>query len=170
MRKLQLWLGVILLVVIGGGLAGLGWLRVREAREYSQPYQVHTYTGTNYVAQLAETTIGRTDTGYLVIVNVRLQNPNPFPLRLSRNWFLLVDHDKDYYQPTIAGTQPEWIVIPAQGVAEHEPLTFAVPTDSFAGSLAVQVGQNYWVLLKTPKSQVPELRPGQFHTFRRRNW
>jgi hypothetical protein len=169
-RKFQLWLGAVLLVVIGVCLAGLGWLRVQEAREFSQAYNVHTYGGTNYVAQLAETTIGRTDAGYLVIVQLRLQNPNPFPLRLNRNWFLLVDHDKDYYQPTIAGTQTEWITIPAQGVAEREPLTFAVPADSFGGTLAVQLGQNYWVLLKTPKSPVPELRPGQFHTFRRRNW
>lgn len=169
-RKLQLWLAATLLTLIAVCLAVLGWLRVRETRDFSQPYTVRTYTGTNYIAQLAETTIGRTETGYLVIIQLRLQNPNPAPLRLNRNWFLLVDHDKDYYQPTIAGTQSEWITIPPQGVAERETLTFAVPADSFGGSLAVQLGQNYWVLLKTPKSELPALKPGQFHTFRRRDW
>lgn len=168
-RKYQLVLAAGL-VVLAAGFSLLALRRVRAANNYSQTYSVRTHAGTNYLAQITATTIGRTDTGYLVTLQLRLQNPHPEPLRLSRDWFLLVDHDKDYFQPTTTGAQPAWITIPAHGVAENERFTFAVPADSLDGALAVQLGQNYWIMIKTPDSPVPPLRAGEFISFQRRDW
>lgn len=169
-RRLPWLIAGISLALIVAYPGVLAWLRVHEAREFSQPHAVRTIGGTNYLAQFVETTLGRSDSNYLVIVQIRVQNPNPFPLRLNRHWFLLVDHDKDYYLPTNGGTQATWFDVPAQGVAERVTFSYAVPADSFAGALAVQLGQYNWVLLKRPSPYTPRLKPGEFVTFRRRDW
>ncbi len=162
--------GLVAVTLIALSLGGLAWVRTREARLFSQAHTVSTYSGTNYVLRLTETTLGRAETNYLLMVQIRVQNPNPFPLKLSRKHFILVDHDKDYYLPNTTGTQTEWFTVPPRGVAERETLSFAVPADSFAGSIGLQIGQIYWVLIKHPAPYEPDLRVGEFVTFRRRHW
>jgi hypothetical protein len=169
-HRLQWWLAGVILVLLTFSVGGLAWLRLREARAFSQPHAVRTIGGTNYVVRFIETTLGRSDSNYLVIVQVRVENPNPFPLRLNRHWFILVDHDKDYYLPAMTGTQTEWFEVPGQGVADRVTLSYSVPADSFAGLLAVQLGQYYWVRLKQPTPYKPRLKSGEFVTFRRRDW
>lgn len=169
-RGLQILLSTIAVVVIAGSVAVLAWLRVREARAFRQSHLVHTYSGTNYVAQLQEVSVGGATSGAVVIVYLRVENPNDFELTLDRNWFILVDHDKDYYLPSTSGTQTGLIKLPARGVSEREMLSFGVPTDSFQGTMGLQLGQNYWVLIKSEEPYGAQLRDGQFHTFKTRNW
>jgi hypothetical protein len=91
-KRIQILVAVVALAVIGFSLGLLAILRVREAREFSRPHRVETYGGTNYILQLTETAVGKTETACVLIVYLRLQNPNPYDLTLSRNWFVLVDH------------------------------------------------------------------------------
>src|SRR5438067_2436744 len=100
MRKLQVSLGLGAIGVIVVCVAFLATTRVKEAREFSQGYRVQTMTGTNYVVQMLETTVGKVETGHVVIVYARFENPNPSEVVLRRDWFVMVDHDKDYYLPT----------------------------------------------------------------------
>lgn len=169
-RRLQILVGSIAGLIILVSLALQATFRVRETRSYAQPHEVKTYSGTNYVVQLTETAIGKTDTGYVVIVYLHLENPNAFELALQRNWFILVDHDKDYYLPSTSGTQTESIKLPSNGVIEKEMLSFAVPDDSFEGTIALQIGQHYMTLIKGEKPFTDKLRNGEFRSFRRRDW
>lgn len=169
-RGLQILVGVVAAVVVAGSLALLGWMRVREAQEFSAPHRVQTYGGTNYIAQLLETSVGGATSGAVVIVYLRVENPNDFELTLDRNWFILVDHDKDYYLPATSGTQQPLIKVAPRGVSEREMLSFTVMEGSFAGTLGLQLGQNYWVLLKGEEPYAAQLRDGQFHTFKSREW
>jgi len=169
-NKLAMAIGVAALVVLLASLATLGYLRAREARQFSERHAVRTYGGTNYVATLQQTTIGRTAAGYIVILAVEFENPNPFPVRLDRNWFILVDHDKDFYLPATTGTHERWIDLPARGTVEKETLSYAVPADSFAGVIAVQLGHQYWTLVKEVGEFTEPLADGQFRSFRRRHW
>jgi hypothetical protein len=168
--KKPIGIGLIALAVIALCLGLLAYWRVDESEEYLGSCAVHTYGGTNYVVQLQETMVGRTDAGCVVIVYARFENPNPFEVVLDRNWFILVDHDKDYFQPVTAGTQTPLIKLPARGVVEKEMLSFPVLEDSFAGTLGLKIGQNYWVLIKGPAPYTRKLRSGEFVSFRRRNW
>ena len=165
----QLWLVLLALAAVAV-VALLALRRVRQAHWLSQPCTVHTFGGTNYIAQVLDTTVGRTDSGYLVIVAVHMQNPNPYAIELARNWFLLVDSGKEYYQPSTTGTQTATIRLPPGGAVERELLSFAVKGDAFQGMLAVQLGRNYWMLIKEPKPYPPRLQAGQFITFHRRDW
>ena len=67
-RRLQKLLAVIALVVIGVSIGLLGLLRVQEAKEFHRPHPVQTYGGTNYVVQLTEVAVGKTETGCVMIV------------------------------------------------------------------------------------------------------
>lgn len=167
-RRLLLLLGLLALTALV--VVWLAVQRVEQARHLTEPCTVRTYGNTNYVAQILDATVGRTDNGYLVIAAVRLQNPNPFDVELARNWFLLVDSDKDYYEPSTTGTQTATIRLPAGGAVDRELLSFAVGADAFQGMLAVQLGRNYWLMIKEPTPYTPKLRPGEFITFHRRNW
>ena len=165
-------------VVVGGAAViviamciGLtAWLRVREAEHLSQVCRVHTYGGTNYIVQVVETTVGRTDSGYLLLITARFENPNPFEVVLHRDWFVLVDHDKDYYQPSTTGTQAALIKLPANGVLDKEPLSFVVPEGTFAGSVGLKIGKDYWVMIKDDQPFDRQLKNGEFVSFRRRTW
>ena len=161
---------VIVSLVIVALLAVLAWLRTREARAFSQPYRVHTFTGTNYVLQLTSTTIGRVHTNFIVILAARLENPNPFEIVLQRDWFVMTDHDRDYYQPSTNGTQTALIRLPPHGVLERELFSYTVPGDTFNGTLALLAGHQYLVLVKSRKPYQPNLRDGEFITFHRRDW
>jgi hypothetical protein len=156
--------------VIAAGIGLIAWLRIQESRHLTHAIQVQTYGGTNYVLQVLETTIGKLDKGCAVIVYVAFKNPNPYEVVLRRQWFVLVDSGKDYYQPSSMGTQTELIKLPPDGVRDKEALSFAVPDDSFAGTLALQVGYNYYVMLKNEKPFTRKLNPGEFITFRTRDW
>lgn len=156
--------------VIAASIGLIAWLRVQESRHLTNPVEVRTYGGTNYVVQVLETTIGKLDNGCVVIAYVSLKNPNSFEVVLRREWFVLVDHDKDYYQPSTMGTQTELIKLPPNGVLEKESFSFAVPDDSFAGSVALLVGHNHLVMLKNEKPFVRKLGPGEFVTYRTRDW
>lgn len=93
-KWLKIIIGVIVVVNVIS-LSTFAWLRLRDAREFSQPIPVHTYGGTNYIVQLLETAVGRVDTGCMVIVSLRLENPNPFEVVLNREWFVLMDYEKE---------------------------------------------------------------------------
>ena len=169
-RKLQIIVGAVALAVIGACLTFMAFSRVESARQFGQSYRVQTFTGTNYVVQLLETTVGKVDTGSVVIVYARFENPNPTDLVLKREWFVLADHDKDYYLPTTSGTQTPLIKVPANGVLDKEALSYAVGDDSFDGALALEIGHHYFVLVKNDKPWTRHLGAGQFVTFHSRDW
>jgi hypothetical protein len=161
---------LIVLLVIAALLGALAWLRTKEAHTFSRPYRVHTFTGTNYVLQLTSTTVGRVHTNYVVILAARLENPNPFEVLLQRDWFVLTDHDRDYYLPSTNGTQTALIRLPPHGVLERELFSYTVPGDTFAGTLAFLAGHQYFVLIKSRHPYRPEMGDGRFVTFHRRDW
>jgi hypothetical protein len=169
-RRIQILVALIAMVTIGVSLGLLAMLRIREVKEFREPHLVQTYGGTNYVVQLTEVAVGKAETGCVLIVYLRLQNPNAHEVTLSRNWFVLVDRDKDYFLPSTTGTQTELIKLPANGVLDREMLRFMVPDDAFAGRVALLVGQNYMVLVKNEEPFEVHLRNGEFRSFRRRNW
>ena len=158
------------LVVIGVSIGLLAVLRVQEAKEFHRPHPVQTYGGTNYVVQLTEVVVGKTETGCVLIVYLRLKNPNPYDVILRRNWFVLMDHAKDYYLPSTTGTQTELIKLPANGVLDREMLSFTVADDAFVGTVALMVGPQYMVLLKDEAPYEVRLRNGEFRSFQRRHW
>jgi hypothetical protein len=144
--------------------------RIEDARRFSQPMRVQTHDGTNYVVQLLESTIGKTDSGYVLLLNLRFRNPNLFSVTLRRDWFLLVDHAKEHFQPIITGTQAPLIELPPNGVSDREMLSFTLPEDALAGSVGLQIGQNCWVTIKDEKPFVEPIKRDEFRTFRRRRW
>jgi hypothetical protein len=169
-RRVQISVALVAVATIGVCLGLLAMLRIREAKEFCEPHAVQTYGGTNYVVQLTEVAVGKAETGCVLMVYLRLQNPNGYAVTLSRNWFVLVDRDKDYFQSSTTGTQTELIKLPANGVLDREVLSFTVPDDAFAGRVALLVGQNYMVLVKNEEPFEVHLRRGEFRSFRRRNW
>jgi hypothetical protein len=169
-RHIQKFVAVIALVVIGVSVGLLAVLRVQEAKEFHRPHPVQTYGGTNYIVQLTEVVVGKTETGCVLIVYLRLRNPNPYDVTLSRNWFVLMDHAKDYYLPSTTGTQTELIKLPANGVLDREMLSFTVADDTFAVAVALMVGRQYMVLLKDEDPYEMRLHNGEFHSFQRRQW
>ena len=169
-RHVQILVAAGAVTVIGVSLGLLAMLRVQEAKEFRQPHHVETYGGTNYIVQLTEAAVGKIETGCVLIIYLRLENRNPYDVTLSRNWFVLVDQDKDYYLPSTTGTQTELIKLPANGVLDREMLSFMVPDDAFAGAVALMVGRNYLVLVKDREPFKAQLRTGEFQSFRRRSW
>jgi hypothetical protein len=169
-RHIQISVAAIAVATIGVSLGLLAMLRVREAKEFSEPHIVQTYGGTNYVVQLTEAAVGKGETGCVLIVYLRLQNPNAYDVTLRRNWFILVDRDKDYFLPSTMGTQTELIKMPPNGVLDREMLSFTVPDDALAGSVALMGGRSYILLVKDKKSFEMRLRDGEFSSFRRRRW
>jgi len=161
---------IIVSLVIVALLAALAWLRTKEARAFSQLYRVRTFAGTNYVIQLTSTTVGRVHTNHILILAARLENPNPFEVVLQRDWFVLMDHDRDYYQPSTNGTQTALIRLPPHGVLERELLSYVVPSDTFDGALALLAGHQHFVLVKNRHPYQPNLPDGKFVTFHRRDW
>ena len=169
-KRIQSRVVLVVIATIGAGLGLMAMLRIQEAKEFSQPHQMQTDGGTNYVVQLTETVVGKAKTGWVLILYLRLENPNPFDVTLGRNWFILVSHDTDHYQPSITGTQSELIKLPANGVLDREMLSFTVPDDALAGSVALMGGRSYILLVKDKKSFEVRLQGGEFCSFRRRRW
>jgi len=169
-RKLQILIGGTAVLVIGAAIAFQTTLRVRRGHAFGQPHQVRNHDGTNYVVRLSETILGRVGTGYVVIVFLELQNPNPFELTLDRNDFILVDEDKDYYLPATNGTQTATIKVPARGVRDNAMLSFTVAADAFRGTIGLQVGHYYWVALKSEQPYAPQLPPDEFRSFKQLDW
>jgi len=161
---------VVAVIIVGAGLGLMAMLRIQEAKEFSQPHQAQTDGGTNYVVQLTEATAGRIKTGYVLILYLRLENPNSFDVTLGRNSFILVGHDTDHYPPSTMGTQAGLIKIPANGVLEREMLSFTVPEDTLAGSVALKAGPNCTFFVKNQKPFGVRLQDGEFRSFRRRSW
>jgi len=155
-------------IVLSAGLSA--WLRLLEARQLSQPCPVQTYGGTNYLVQLQETAVGRAENGYVLIIYARLQNPNAFDVVLQRDWFVLVDGDKEYFLPTTNGTQTATITLPAGGERDGETFSFALPESALNGTIALKVGKDYWAMVKEDKPFTRTLRDGEFVSFRRRQW
>ncbi len=162
--------GAVTATVIVLGVGAVAWLRVLESKHLSEPCRVKTYGGTNYVVQLLETAVGKVDAGYVLIVYARVQNPNAWDVTLNRDWFVLVDGDKDYFLPSTNGTQTAAITLPANGVLDREMFSFTLPEASLGGTIALKVGQNYWVMVKNEKPFDRALRSGEFVSFRRREW
>lgn len=169
-RKLQWIVGSVAVGVIVVCGATLALWRTREAREFGRPHRVRTYGGTNYVVRLAEVTIGRTEAGPVVMVQLILANPNPFDIQLERKWFILMDGDRDYFLPLESATQPAVIHLPAHGVVDNEMLVYRVDEDSFSGALALFVGHHYMAMLKNVGTYEEPLRMGEYRSFRRVTW
>jgi hypothetical protein len=169
-KRVQGRVAVVAVAIIGAGLGLMAILRIQEAKEFSQPHRVQTDGGTNYVVQLTEAAVGKTKTGCVLILYLRLENPNPFDVTLGRDGFILVGHDTDHYRPSTTGTQAELIKLPANGVLDREMLSFTVPDDTFAGSVTLRVGRNYLLLVKDQTPFEARLRDGEFRSFRRRSW
>lgn len=169
-RRIQISVALIAVAIIGVSLGLLAMLRIREAKVFREPHTVQTYGGTNYIVQLTEVAAGKTETGCVLIVYMRLQNPNAYDVTLNRNWFVLVDRARDYFLPSTISTQTELIKLPANGVLDREMLSFTVPDDAFAGRVALLVGQNYLVLVKNEGPFEAHLRNGEFRSFRRTSW
>ena len=126
--------------------------------------------GSTSIRFCLETTVGKVEMGHVVIVYARFENPNPTEVVLKREWFVLVDHDKDYYLPTTSGTQTPLIKLPPNGVLEKEALSYAVGDDSFAGTIGLEIERHYFVLIKNEKPWTQKLQQGHFVTFRGRDW
>ena len=104
MKRKGFWIALGVIVSINVLCVGaLVWLRARDAQQFAVPCRVHTYGGTNYTVQLLEAAVGRVETSCVVIVSLRLENPNPYAVTLPREWFVLLDHEKEYYEPTQLG-------------------------------------------------------------------
>ncbi|HUI08499.1 MAG TPA: hypothetical protein VL486_15970 [Verrucomicrobiae bacterium] len=160
---------VVVLVIVGVGIGLLALFRIEQAREFSAPHQVRR-GGTNYVVRLREAVVGKADIGYVLMVYVQLENPNSFDVALPRRVFLLVDHHRRYYAPSISGTQGELIKLPAGGVLRREMLSFTIPENALGGRLMLVAGQNYAVLVKDRTPFTAHLRDGEFQSFRRQGW
>jgi hypothetical protein len=169
-RTKQWLLGTALVAGLALLIGAVALWRVREAEDMSRPHAVHTYGGTNYVVSLKELTVGRSDAGYVLLVAVLLQNTNNFPVALNRNAFILVDANKDYYLPSTTGTQTPVITVPAAGTVDSEVLSFSVPEEGLNGAMGMQIGQNFWIMLREDKPFELKLKSGEFVTFRRRDW
>lgn len=148
----------------------VAWFRVRDARMLSRPYSVKTPTGTNYVVQLRDITVGKASTGYVLLVTMRLENPNAFELELDRRNLILVDHTKEYYWPSMTGTQTSLIHVPPKGSLDKEMLSFVVTDEALQGTLALEVGWHYMVMLKEAKPFKRQMKSGEFISFRGREW
>jgi hypothetical protein len=169
-RTAQIVVGVAAVAVIGVCVALQARFRIQRAHKFGAPHAVTTYGGTNYVVALDETTVGRTDSGHVLLVYLRVENPNDFELVLDRDWFVLVDHEKNYFQPTTAGTQTQLIKVPARGVSEGESLSFALGPNALGGGITLKIGVDFWVLLKSVRPYTAPLAAGEFRTFRRADW
>lgn len=170
MKKSATVAGVAVLVLAAGWATWTALARLRDARGFGVAHAVQTAGGTNYVVRLRETTIGRTEAGLLVVVALRLENPNPFALTLDRRGFVLMDGDKDFYLPNTTESQPASIAIPARGMTDNELLTYAVQDDTLHGALGLQLGHDYWTLLKNAPPYTQPLNKDEYRTFRRRDW
>jgi hypothetical protein len=155
---------------VAASLALIAWLRIEEARQFSQPRRVATDGGTNYVIQLIETDVGKSDSGYVLIVYARLENPNPYDVVLRRDWFALADQAKDHLLPTTNGAQTTLIRLPASSVLEREMFSFDLPPSTLAGIVEMKIGENFWVTIKNEKQFTRALRTGEFVSFRSRDW
>jgi hypothetical protein len=162
--------GILVGAFVAVALAVTGGKRLKDAREFSQPHQVATHGGTNYVVRVTAATVGKTSSGSILILHLQFTNPNPFPVVLDRNWFVLMDHDKDYYLPSADGPQAPQITLPASGQLDGETLTFAVPDDSFEGVVALLAGRQYMIMIKNQNPWRQTLHDGQFESFRSRDW
>ena len=169
-KRNRILAAAVVLVIVGVGIGLLVLFRIQQAREFSEPHEVRTHGGTNYVVRLLEAQVGKADPGYVLIVYVRLENPNPFDVLLRREKFVLVDHHRKYYMPSISGTQRELIKLPANGVLDREMLSFVVPDDALAGGMALVAGQNYTILVKDRTPFDVRLRDGEFRAFHRLSW
>lgn len=134
-------------------------IHVKAARQFSQKHRVQ-----NFVVQLLETTVGKLDTGSVVIVYARFENPGSTELDLPRESFRLAGRS-----PVTNGTQAALIKVPANGVLEKEALSYAIGDEVFAGALTLEVGRDQ-LLVKNAKPWTQRLPVGQFVTFRSRDW
>ena len=160
-------LGIAALAAAALGLVIVGQSRMMASGEFSQRHSVQSPGGTNFVVRLMETTVGKTDHGTALIVYARLENPNPFDAVLDRRNFVLMDREKNYYLPSTTGTQTPLVKLPAGGVSEREMFSYAVPDEALAGVLALQIGNHYWVKLKSEKPFQETLHVGEFRSYRR---
>jgi hypothetical protein len=131
---------------------------------------VRTREGVNYVVRLMEVDVGKTETGCVLILYIRLENPNPFKITLRREGFGLIDRRRRFYPPSVSPTQSELITLPAHGVLNREMLSFTVPDNTLAGRVELVLGQGYSILVKDRTPFDAQLRDGEFRSFRRQSW
>lgn len=170
-RRNQMLMSLAVLAIIGVSMGLLALFRVQQAEEFSRPYSIQMTEGTNYVLRVLEVAIGKADTACVLIVYLRLENPNPFDLMLERRSFFLADRHRTRYRPVTTGTQNELIKLPANGVLEREMLSFTLPDDVFAGRVALLIGdRRNRIVIKDETPFFAKLRDGEFRSFRRSKW
>ena len=161
---------VVALLIVGVSVGLLALFRIQQAGEFSQPHEVRARGGASYVVRLLEADVGQVDTGYVLIVYLRLENPHPFSITLRREWFGLIDRQRRYYAPSASGTQTELITMPAHGVLAGEMLSFTVPNNALGGRVELLAGQNHTIVVKDRTPFTARLRDGEFRSFRRQSW
>ena len=161
-------MGCVVAVVIVT-LALIALLRVEESRSFSEPHRVQR-GGTNYVVQLVEATVGRTDSGCVVIVYARFENANPYEVVLPRTSFVLTTRASERFEPVVGDPAPAFVRLPAGGVLQREMLSFNLPADALGGSLELRISDKDWVTIKSEKPFTRPLRSGEFVSFRVRDW
>ncbi|HUJ09448.1 MAG TPA: hypothetical protein VL171_05425 [Verrucomicrobiae bacterium] len=166
----RFWALGIALAIIGVGIGMLALFRIQEARDFSRPHQVRTRAGTNFVMRIAEISVGKVDTGFVVIAYLRLENPNGFDLELRRNRFVLVGENRNFFRPSRMGTQNELIKLPAYSVSKGELLSYTVPDDVIKGTLSLRAGRNCTITIKESGPFGDQLRPDEFRTFHWPRW
>jgi len=170
MSRRQIITAIVALGVVGIIVGSVALTRLNEARQFSQKYRVEIPTGTNYVVQLLEATVGRVETGYVVIVYARLENLTSSALALPRESFVLINGAGRKFTPVTSGTQMSLINLPGNGVLDKEALSYAVDSNSLAGTLTLEAGHQAYLLVKNSKPWARQLPGGQFVTFRSRDW
>jgi hypothetical protein len=170
MSRRQIIAVIVVLGVVGTIIGSAALTRMREARQFSEKHRVENPTGTNFVVQLVETTVGRVETGYVVIAYARFENLNSLPLVLPRESFVLIDGTGRKLTPVTSGTQTPLINLSGNGVLEKEALSFAVDNRALDGTLTLEVGHQTYLLVKNSNPWMRPLPVGQFVTFRSWSW
>ena len=70
----------------------------------------------------------------------------------------------------MTGTQAPLIHVPAKGSLDKEMLSFVVTDEALRGTLALQVGWHYMVMVKESKPFTRPMKSGEFISFRGREW
>lgn len=150
-------LGMIALVALVAGL------RKYQRKAFQRHRWLQTDRGVHYMLRLMETTVGKTECGYLLMVTVEIENSNSSVLRFPRREFVLKDGRGVLYEP--APTSVESLTPPAR-----ETFSFSLPTAALGNALDLRVSSHSWVRLRSSRPYTTQLREGEFRTYYRPDW
>ncbi len=83
----------------------------------------------------------------------------------------MLDPHREYFQPSISGTQEQWIRLDPHAVQENVMLSFLLGPNALQGGITLKIGsKEYWVPLKSVEPYQEPLEPGQFRSFKHNEW